>query len=181
MNAYITRTILIVAISGLPAVQFAVAAESSNPVQSLAGRFDLHHRIYDEGDHNKVYWGDDVAEIVPVSADAAYVRVSLIFTNGHICDIWGVASAQYQKLVYRDPTPALEGRPRCVLSIWRDGKSLRIDDDRSSCDLYCGVRGSLTNVRLPFSSKRPIHYMAALKAARQFRGAMEEWQSSGGH
>ena len=162
------------------ALLFSNSVHADNAVQSLAGRYDQHHSMGLVGD-SRTYGVDDVAEVVPVSKDAAYVRVSLYFYNGHRCSIRGVARAERGELIYFDPTPHFEDSPQCVLKISRDGNDLKIDDGDGSCKMYCGLRGGLTNVRLPFSSKQPIRYMAKLKASLQYQQAMEAWQSSNSH
>lgn len=152
----------------------ATLAATPGPVQSLAGRYSSHflNGLVD----GTTYWSDDVVEIVPVSDDAAYVRVSLQFYNGHSCGIWGVAEAQGNRLVYHDPTqPIIKGERACVLSVSRQGANLLIDDDGDTCKGYCGMRGSLMNDTLPFKSRRPITYMARLKASSEYNDAIKNW------
>lgn len=149
---------------------------TSSPAQNLAGRYS-HHFLNGlvDGTH---YWSDDIVEVVPVADNAAYVRVSLEFYNGHRCELSGVAKVEASKLVYHDPTPPLMDDRACVLSISRSGSNLVIDDDEGSCKDYCGERGSLTNDSLPVKSKRSIRYMDRLKSSDEFKRAMKEWHES---
>lgn len=147
---------------------------SAGPVQQLAGRYN-HHFLNGLVDGSN-YWSDDVVEIVPVAENAAYVRVSLQFYNGHDCGMSGVAQAEGGKLVYHDPSaPILKGERKCVMSLSRQGGNLLIDDDGNTCKDYCGVRGSLMNDTLPWKSKRPITYMATLKASSEYNDALKAW------
>jgi len=150
------------------------ATGASSPVTTLAGRYSSHFQngLVD----GSTYWSDDVVEIVPVSADAAYVRAELQFYNGHSCSIAGVAKAQGDALVYRAPvTP--DPDDHCVLTVRRKGTSLLIDDGDNSCKSYCGARGSLGDQTLPWRSKRPITYMARLKTSSTYRDALTEWRT----
>ena len=143
----------------------------------LAGRY-AHHFTNAMQDGER-YASDDVVEIVPIAPRAAYVRAHIEFTNGHYCAIYGVARAEGDALVYRDPRPAVRDHGRCVLTVRRAGKSLSIDDGaHASCwPGNCGVRGSLTGVKLPYASKRPIRYLPRLKASREYRSALAEWRT----
>ena len=124
------------------------------------------------------YLGENVVEIVPVASHAAYVRVHLDYANGHICSIWGVAEADGPGLVYRDPSRPAPGQPPCTLTIARVGGSLRLDDGPDqSCQKDCGARGTLSDVRLPLASKRPIRYMDKIKASSNYRKALTEWHT----
>lgn len=150
------------------------ATGASSPVTDLAGRYSSHFQngLVD----GSTYWSDDVVEIVPVSADAAYVRAELQFYNGHSCSIAGVAKAQGDALVYRPPvTP--DPDDHCVLSVRRKGASLLLDDGDNSCKSYCGARGSLGDQTLPWKSRRPITYMARLKGSSTYRDALTEWRT----
>jgi hypothetical protein len=155
----------------------APASESMRPVDNLKGRYSLHFRNGTVG--GRSYWSDDVVEIVPVSKGAAYVRAHLEFYNGHECNIWGVAEAERNELVYRDPQSPFSG-PRCVLHIFRSGNSLKLDDKNGGCKGYCGVRGGFNGDTLPFASRRSIHYMVLLKSSRQYREALKDWHSNNG-
>lgn len=143
-----------------------------DPSHQLAGRYD--EQFPDGLVTGETYTGNNIVEIVPVAPGAAYVRIHLDYYNGHVCGIWGVARAEADALVYRDPRPNTDGS-HCVLSVRKAGKSLSINDGDSSCKGYCGERGTLTKVRLPYASKRPIGYLPRLERSRQYRQALAEW------
>ncbi|MFT8775982.1 MAG: hypothetical protein ABF893_04915 [Gluconacetobacter liquefaciens] len=158
----------------LPAAVHA-ASPPETTVQSFAGRYSTHFRNGMVSGEN--YWSDDVVEIVPVSEQAAYIRVSLQFYNGHSCDIWGVGRAEGAHIVYHDPNPPpLETLPHCTLSLSHHGPDLLIEDAENTCKSYCGMRGSLMHQTLPLTSRRPITYMQRLQNSRNYREAMSAWK-----
>lgn len=115
-------------------------------------------------------------EVVPVGPRAAYVRIHLDYYNGHTCGIYGIATSNADTLVYLDPQPSPE-EGACVLTIRRSGKSLSVSDSGGSCRRYCGARGSLSEVKLPYQSKRPIRYLVRLMHSPQYRAALKTWQA----
>lgn len=142
-----------------------------NPAHALAGRY--YRQFADGLVSGEKYAGEDVAEIVPIGPSQAYIRVHLDYYNGHSCGIFGVARGEGAALVYRSPQRQYDGR-KCVLTIRRADRSLSIDDAGGTCAGNCGARGSLSNVTIPYSSKRPIRYMARLKSSREYRDALAE-------
>lgn len=157
----------------------ATGALAPDPAQTLAGRYYKQSQLHIVGYESDPYTGEDVVEIVPIAPRTAYVRVHLDFTNAHYCAIYGVARAEGDALVYRDPRPAFRNYGRCVLTIRHAGRSLSIDDgELTRCSPgYCGVRGTLSGVTLPYASKRPIRYLSRLKASREYCNALAEWRS----
>lgn len=158
-----------------PLLLVAAGPAAPDPISALAG---LYYRQFPDAlvDGTK-YTGEDIVEIVPVAPGAAYVRVHLDFYNGHQCDVSGVGGVERGKLVYHEPTLP-SGDPGCVLSVWRAGTSLRIDDGEGSCHAWCGARGSLSDVKLPFASRRAIRYMARLKGSEEYREALAAWHKA---
>lgn len=152
----------------------ATAAMSAEPtVSSLAGRYSRHFRNGNiDGD---VYWSDDVVEIVPIDATHAYFRISLHFFNGHGCSLHGVAKAQGSGLDYY--APPKNYMPNCHMTLSRQGKWLKLDDHEGTCQMTCGARGGYWRDGLPYSSKRPIRYMARLKASYEYQAALIEWRT----
>lgn len=149
-------------------------------IQSFAGRFDRSARLGIWNGHGfDNFKGNDVAEIVPLDSKAAYFRIHLDFTNAHECNIWGVASFAYGTLTYRDPEPPLlPNSPPCVLTISHKGRKLVIDDGDYSChDLHCGQRGTLSQVALPWKSRRPVTYLRKLKASPEYQNSLIEWRT----
>lgn len=150
----------------------AAAAGPASPVDALSGRYDRSFpNATVDGER---YTGEDIVEIVRVTPDAAYVRASLSFFNGHSCGIAGVARVQGKRLVYRERASPDGGQ--CTLTIERAGRSLRLDDGGGACKDHCGARGSFTDHDLPFASRRPIRYMTRLKASTQYRQALAQWR-----
>lgn len=159
----------------LAGVAGSPAARADQTVDALAGRYGSHFRNGDvQGDK---YWSDDVAEIVAVGPNAAYVRLELEFYNGHMCSISGIGRMEGERIVYDDHGSMVPGEPPCVLSVSRRGGDLLVDDGGGSCKSYCGERGSLSNETLPFSSRRSISYMGRLKASQEYTDALKDWDA----
>ncbi len=166
---------MLLVLSLLAGISESSAARADRTVDTLAGRYGSHFRNGDvSGDK---YWSDDVVEIVPVGPDAAYVRLELDFFNGHMCWITGIGRVENERIVYDDHGSMSPGEP-CVLSVSRRGRDLLIDDGGGTCNVgYCGARGSLSDETLPFSSRRPISYMKRLKASREYKDALKDWDA----
>ena len=146
----------------------------ADPARSLAGRY---YAQFPNGlVTGEKYTGENIVEVTPVAPRAAYVRIHLDYFNGHVCGIYGVATSQGEAIVYRDTQPDV-GNGKCVLTLRRAGKSLSIDDAGGSCRAHCGARGTLSNVTLPYESKRTIRYLPRLKRSPQYRHAMVEWRA----
>lgn len=165
---------MIRALAGL-ALLAAAGPAASDPARALAGRYDAQFPdALVSGEH---YTGQDIVKIVPVAPRAAYIRFHLDFYNGHSCSLAKVARAEGGELVYREPASASAPSPACHLHIRRAGAKLAWSDEGGSCKSYCGARGSFLHGDVPWRSKRPITYMAALKASRQYRDALVEWRT----
>jgi len=148
------------------------AASAPTAVDSLAGRY--YRQFPNALVTGEKYTGENIVEIVPVAGSAAYVRIHLDYFNGHSCSLFGIAKAEGRALVYRDPGETWDGRP-CVLRIRRSGRDLSIDDGGGTCSDNCGARGTLSEIALPFASRRQITYMNRLKASPEYRQAISEW------
>jgi hypothetical protein len=154
----------------------AAATPTADVAPELAGRF--YTQFPDMFMTGEKYVGENVVEIVPVGPRAAYLNLRLDYANGHQCELSGLARQEGHALVLRAGSEG--GGPACVLRVYRDGKSLMIDDSKGSgtdgsCQQYCGARGTLSKVTMPFASKRPIRYMPRLKASQDYRAAVEDY------
>lgn len=150
----------------------AAGPAAPDPALQLAGRY--YRQFPDAMMDGTKYRGEDIVEIVPVGPRAAYVRGHFDFANAHVCAISGIAEAAGATLVYKDA--AHYGAP-CVLTVSRSGKSLRFDDNGGTCSAYCGARGSLSELEVPYGSKRAITYISRLKNSREYRAAMDAWRA----
>ena len=158
--------VLAVAVAGV-----AVAAGLSLP-EALAG---VYKSSFENGlVTGETYRSEDILEIVPTAARAAYVRISLEFYNGHSCSLSGIAHVEGADLVYRESASKKVGDTLCVLHVRRTGAKIEISDEDGSCKAYCGARGSLSGDSFPASSRRTIRYLPRLKASRQFKEALQE-------
>ena len=169
-----TGRLIRLALAG-PLLLAGAPASAPGPVRALAGR--VSSQFPDALMDGTSYTGENIVEVVPVAANAAYVRIHLDYANGHQCGIAGIARAEGDRLVYHDPSPPVTGPRPCTLSIARAGRSLSIDDAGGSCSTYCGARGTLSDVTIPWSSHRPITYLARLRASSQYREALTEWRT----
>lgn len=167
-----------VALAALALAAAAPAARCEDAAQALSGRYGEHFANGDVEGH--AYASDNVVEIVPVGQGAAYLRIELAFFNGHTCSLSGIGTASGQRIVYESAEFTMPGEPSCVLTLSRRDATLLIDDDGGSCKAHCGERGSLSNVTLPFASRRPILYMARLKSSHEFADALRTWQERPG-
>ena len=166
------------------ALLIAVHAEGAQPAPtgSQAGVFlSRVAGVYKERFRNgfvngESYESEDILEVVPVSNDAAYVRMDLEFFNGHSGEIFGVATYGNDSLVYDNGAP---GERRCVVEYaWTGDKVVtRADYERTpGCLSYHGARGSLDGAKFSVSGKRAIRYMERLRNSREFASAMEEYR-----
>lgn len=156
-----------------PLLAIAGAQGHHDPAHQLAGRY--YRQFPDALVGGGKYEGEDIVEIVPVGPASAYVRLHLDYYNGHVCALSGIANASGDTLTFDDNEP-LSGH--CILRVRRTGSQLHLDDSGGSCSAYCGVRGTLSDVSLPYSSKRPIRYLTRLRNSAQYRQAMIRWRQA---
>jgi hypothetical protein len=160
-----------IAVGAVLAAGAAMAAGASLP-EALAG---VYKSRFNNGlVTGEKYVSEDILEIVPTAPAAAYVRLHLEFYNGHECALSGIAHAEGPDLVYREPPASKAGDRACVLHVSRNAGKVVLSDEEGSCQGYCGARGSLSNDSFPLSSRRPIRYMARLKASSEFKEALAE-------
>lgn len=160
----------------------ALAAAPGLPA-ALAGVYK--HRFPNgdvQGDH---FISEDILEVVPVSADAAYVRLHLEFFNGHVCDISGVARQAGEALVYDGPAD-LDGKPcRLTLAARRDGVHI-FEDENGACRAQtCGMRGGYgykadNPPDFTPAQRRTIRYMPRLLASDEYKSALAEYRAKAG-
>jgi hypothetical protein len=128
--------------------------------------------------------GEDVIEIARYDASHIYVRADLHFApSGHVCWFYGIAGLENDKFVYRAPGPQTTRGSSCVLTVSTTATELVLTDvpapgGDQTCKDYCGLNGSLTDYRLKLSARRPIRYMARLKASREYAAAVQEFTRS---
>ena len=142
----------------------AIAAESksSKLIRSMEGvykhQFTNGYRTA-AGLPDETFEDEDVVEVVRHGNRHIYVRAELKFYNTHRCSIFGIASYEKGKFIYR-PKGWGSGK-QCTLSISVEGKALRLDDspssdNQNSCRWACGMRGSLSDYTIPMSHNRQI-------------------------
>jgi hypothetical protein len=160
---------LVFALPLIVVVLIGAAAAAFDPAR-IAGRYGRH---FQNGRVDGSSYGvDDVLEIVKLDRDRAYFRARVNFYNGHLCAISGIAHAEPGGLVYHAASTSLPNDP-CALRLSERRTKVRLDD-AGSCHSFCGARGSLNGVEFDRESRRPIPYLARLKASPQFRQALAE-------
>jgi hypothetical protein len=143
-------------------------------VARLEGVYKRRFRIELVGDGPVMV--EDVVEIVRHAPGQIYVRAALNFANGHSCGIYGIAVFERDAFVYRTTELAEKNAP-CTLSVAERGADLVLTDrptpeSAATCAAYCGARGSLSDYHIPMKTRRPIRYLARLKASRQYQEAV---------
>lgn len=158
----------------LAAIVAAGAAAAPSLPEALAGVYKTHFK--NGLVSGETYRSENILEVVPTTPDSAYLRAHLEFYNGHECELSGVAHLEGRDLVYREPPAKKVGDRACVLHLGRKAAQVVLTDEDGSCQAYCGARGSFSDDSFPASSRRPIRYMARLKASSEFREALKEDQ-----
>jgi hypothetical protein len=157
----------------------AVAAAPGLPA-ALAGVYK--HRFSNGDVQGEKYTSEDILEIVPVDADAAYVRLHLEFFNGHECGIEGVARQAGQNLVYAGPADA-DGKPcRLTLASKPDGIHIYEDENGACRNQTCGMRGGYgykadNPPDFTPAERRTIRYLPRLLASSEYKQAMAEYRA----
>ena len=120
------------------------------------------------------YRAENVLEIVPLTPATAYFRTRVAGSNGHECDLSGVATREPDGLVYRPAKPFLNGGPLCRLTIRMDGNRLLLDDPGEGCHSACGARASFDDGVFPRTARQPIRYLSRLRRSSEFKQALAE-------
>jgi len=70
--------------------------------------------------------------------------------------------------------PQADTGERCELKLVVKDGALRFDDTGGCRRYFCGARGGFVGEAFAVTSRRPIRYMARLKASREFAQALDE-------
>jgi hypothetical protein len=134
--------------------------------------------VVNPGQPDDVIDVEDVIELVRHDRTHLYFRARLNFYNGHTCGLWGIASYQDERFVFRSSEPG----EACTLWIGVNGKQLTLTDATgdgpSTCHSYCGARGSFRDYTVGMDKRRPIKYLPRLKASREYKEAVERLGSA---
>jgi hypothetical protein len=159
------------AASALAVTVSTLALAANVNIDALAG---VYKKAFPNGniDGGK-YQSEDILEIVKISPTTAYVRTHLEFFNGHVCNIWGVASAEGDALVYHGATNP-QAKP-CLLSVKAQGGKVTLDDKDGACAIgTCGNRGMYNGTAFDLKKHRAIRYMDVLVQSDQYKDAVDE-------
>lgn len=124
----------------------------------------------------QVYMSENILEVVKVTPKTAYFRIHSEFYNGHSCNLWGVADLELDALVYHGGDN-YQGQP-CELRFTVNKQGIILNDVNEGCRAFsCGNRGAFddgTHVDYPFTTRRPIRYMARLLVSSEYANAVEQ-------
>jgi hypothetical protein len=166
----------------LALVATAALAASALP-KDWAGVYK--HRFANGDVSGEHYKSEDILEIVPVDASAAYFRLHTEFFNGHICDISGVARQRGEALVYDGPKD-VDGHPcRLHLAPAPGGISIYEDENGACRAQTCGARGGYgykpdNPPEFTFAARREIRYLPRLLGSSEYKAALAEYRGAGG-
>jgi hypothetical protein len=160
----------------------AAIADHPQTLADLAGAYSDRHPIHVfNGTGEDVSDVDDTLEIVRLSDSTAYVEISLTFTNGHQCELTGIADFAGGALVYRHSTTLYESAARpevsalCELRIVRVGGKMVLEDRNGACRSdSCGARARYDGAEFSAASRRPVADIARIKSSEEFADAMRE-------
>ena len=160
-----------VALAAVVAIAAAPACATDVAIDQLSG---VYKKSFKNGNiAGDKYDSENILEIVKVSPTTAYVRTHLEFFNGHVCNMWGVAKAEGDALVYRGPANA-EGKT-CVLSVKAANGKITLGDPDSACTVStCGARGMYDGMTFDLKARRAIRYMDVLLKSYQYKDAIDE-------
>ncbi|MBY0338738.1 MAG: hypothetical protein K2X11_19140 [Acetobacteraceae bacterium] len=123
----------------------------------------------------ETFRSENTMEVVRVAPGAAYLRLELTFFNGHGCSLRAVARVEGNELVHR--RGERDGEPACTLRLRFDGGRATLSDADGGCRASaCGARGGFEGMGFATASRRAITDMARLRASREFREAMAEFE-----
>lgn len=134
------------------------------------------------GEADEPIESEDIIEIVRYDDTHVYLRAHLEFYNGHSCGVSGIAGYENGAFVFHDPEPSPDGGQQCTIKLGAVGDRLVLTDRMTpdglaTCRSYCGVRGSLSDVSVPLSTRRPIRYLDRIKSSRQYIKASKDLQT----
>lgn len=168
------RAIFILTLAFMP-----VGAMAKAPVlPSVAPQIDQITGVYKTRFKNgtvdgDTYMSENILEVVKVTPKTVYFRIHSEFYNGHNCNLWGIADLELDALVYRQ---TYDNQP-CELRFTVNKQGIILNDVNEGCRAFsCGNRGAFdngTHVDYPFTTRRPIRYMARLLASSEYANAVK--------
>jgi hypothetical protein len=127
-------------------------AQGAYSIDSVQGTYS--HRFKNGRMDGTKYTSENKLDILKVSETAAYFRVHLEWSNGHLCDLSGTAALEAAGLVYRE---AIDPENMCVLRFNVSDGKISFGDEGGVCrQFYCGARGGFLRVGFDLSKRREI-------------------------
>jgi len=158
---------------------WALAAEGPHSAKALMDKLaGVYKYQFENGfiDGTK-YTSENIFEFVPVSEDAAYVKVALKFYNGHSCDMAGIAVYDHADgFLFQDP----ETQNPCKLTFhFKDEKITASEPESGSdCQKFCGARGHMSSLEFSLNQKRKIRYMPLILNSEEYKESLEWYKQS---
>jgi hypothetical protein len=146
----------------VPQASTPEASAGTASAGDFAGRYTL---TKDNGlVDGETFKSTDVLDIIALDETRAFLNAELLFFNGHMCSISGLASMEGMTLVLRGTADGLY--PGCALTLSRKGDQLTFTDPDGMCTkASCGARGSYTDYAMPLAG-RTEHTSAQLDEIR---------------
>lgn len=149
--------------------------KASQIIDNIEGVYKTSH-LYHPLDGSTAERLENILEIVRVSSDSIYFRMSTNYGNAHGCDIHGLASYKENgSFLYDDKASENDdSRKSCFLKIISSLKGIHLEeaDDDRSCMTYCSVLGAEPSEFFGADRKRSIRYMERLKNSSEYREAI---------
>lgn len=177
------KKILIALVLVLPA--FSIQASALKMIKDIEGVYK--HRFTNAlitpgkapQEQDQSYQSEDIVEVMRHDDQHIYLRAELNFYNGHTCSIYGIARFENKAFVYRAPALSTDNTQACTLTLTSTPENLHISDrlladGPATCRDYCGARGSLSDLKIAKTAKRPIRYQQRIIKSRQYQSAVAE-------
>jgi hypothetical protein len=153
-------------------------AEARKLMSEMEGVYK--HRFSNSDASGDKFQSEDILEFVPVSGLAAYVKAHLEFSNGHVCDLAGIA--EFKKtaaFIYQDEDVA-DQAGQCRLSIRKNADQVSFEDPDGNCEKFCGVRGSFDGATFAMSARRKIGYMPIILKSKEYLDSLQSYRQRRG-
>jgi hypothetical protein len=117
------------------------------------------------------YQSENILEIMPIDRHKVYIRMKLEFFNGHVGDIYGIATQKGNSLIYQNKTE------NCLVQwVWNKNNVTSHTDYTKypGCSYFHGQRGTLDNIVFPIKNRRDIRYLETIRNSQEYKSAVRE-------
>ena len=157
-----------------------VSTGAETQIPAIEGIYRQRHEVRSVDGPSET--AEDVVEIARYDPTHVFVRIVTRFDVGHSCGASGIATFENDVFVYRTREWLRDDEPTCTLRFETSGDELRITDrlgpnNSATCRTLCGARGSLSDVAVSRTTRRPIADIASLKASAEYVAAVNEFNA----